>query len=89
VRSAEDVLDLIFGVGQGPRPSAKEVAIGRPLREVLDAVEVGDGMTTVAAQSGLSPGELRAALGRLEALGLIRRDSFGGYERSGAAARCT
>jgi DNA processing protein len=89
VRSAEDVLDLIFGVGQGPRPAQREVALEPELREVLDAVEVGDGIPRVGARSGLSPGDVRAALGRLEALGLVRRDSFGGYERSGVAARCT
>jgi DNA processing protein len=89
VRSAEDVLDLVFGVGQGPRPRQPEIRLEPRLREVLDAVEVGDGIPHVGERSGFSPGEVRAALGRLEALGLIRRDSFGGYERSGAAAGST
>jgi DNA processing protein len=89
VRSAEDVLDLIFGVGQGRRPPQQEIRLEPQLREVLDAVEVGDGLAHAGARSGLSPAEVRAALGRLEALGLIRRDSFGGYERSAAAAGCT
>src|SRR4051812_70568 len=88
-RGTEDVLDLIFGVGQGPRPRAKEVQLDSRLREVLDAIEVGEGIPRASARSGLSPGEVRAALGRLEALGLVRRDSFGGYERSGGAAACT
>jgi DNA processing protein len=86
VRGAEDVLDLMFGVGQGPRPRAPEIPLDPPLRDVLDAVEVGDGLPGAALRSGLSPGELRAALGRLEALGLVRRDGFGGYERGVAAA---
>jgi DNA processing protein len=89
VRGAEDVLDLIFGVGQGPRPGMREVQIDGRLREVLDAVEVGDGVPRVCGRAGMSPGEVRAALGRLEALGLVRRDSFGGYERSGAPAAST
>src|SRR4051812_42276291 len=89
VRGAEDVLDLVFGVGQGPRPRAREVQIDSRMREVLDAVEVGDGVPRVGARSGLSAGEVRAALGRLEALGLVRRDSSGGYERSGAPAAST
>jgi DNA processing protein len=89
VRGAEDVLDLIFGVGQGPRPGTQVVRLDSRLREVLDAVEVGDGLPRASARSGLSPGELRAALGRLEALGLVRRDNFGGYERSGGPAACT
>jgi DNA processing protein len=82
VRGAEDVLDLVFGVGQGPRPSSPKVVLEPRLREVLDAVEVGDGLTSAGLRSGLSPSELRAALGRLESLGLVRRDGFGGYERS-------
>jgi DNA processing protein len=89
VRGAEDVLDLIFGVGQGPRPRAKEVQLDSRLREVLDAIEIGEGIPRASARSGLSPGDVRAALGRLEALGLVRRDSFGGYERSGGPAACT
>jgi len=89
VRGAEDVLDLMFGVGQGPRPRPPEIKLEPRLRQVLDAIEVGDGILDAGARSGLSPGELRAALGRLEALGLVRRDGFGGYERSAAAGRCS
>jgi DNA processing protein len=89
VRGAEDVLDLIFGVGQGPRPRPREVRLEPHLREVLDAVEVGDDIGLARARSGLSPGQARAALGRLEALGLVRRDSFGGYERSDVPVTCT
>jgi DNA processing protein len=89
VRGTEDVLDLVFGVGQGPRPRAKEVQLESGLREVLDSVEAGEGVARASARSGLTPGEVRAALGRLEALGLVRRDSFGGYERSGIPVACT
>ena len=83
VRGTEDVLDLVFGVGQGPRPRPKEVQLEARLREVLDSVEAGEGVARASARAGLSPGEVRAALGRLEALGLVRRDNLGGYERSG------
>jgi len=89
VRGTEDVLDLIFGVGQGPRPHLRPVELDAGLREVLDSVEVGEDVGRASARSGLSPGEVRAALGRLEALGLVRRDSFGGYERSGPPAMST
>jgi DNA processing protein len=89
VRGADDVLDLIHGVGQGPRPLVKEVEVDARLRGVLDAIEDGDDVPRASARAGLSPGELRAALGRLEALGLVRRDSFGGYERGDARAVCT
>ena len=89
VRGAEDVLDLIFGVGQGPRPRPKQVHLEPCLRDVLDAVEVGDGIAQASERAGLSPGEVRAALGRLEAMALVRRDSFGGYERSDVPVACT
>jgi DNA processing protein len=89
VRGTEDVLDLVFGVGQGPRPRPQEVRLESGLREVLDSVEAGEGVARASDRSGLSPGEVRAALGRLEALGLVRRDSFGGYERSGIPVACT
>ena len=89
VRGAEDVLDLIFGVGQGPRPRARQVQLEPRLREVLDAVEVGESVAQASERSGLSPGDVRAVLGRLEAMGLVRRDSFGGYERSNVPVACT
>jgi DNA processing protein len=89
VRGAEDVLDLVFGVGVGPRPSVPDVALEPRLREVLDAVEAGDSLPAAGLRSGLSSSELRAALGRLETLGLVRRDGMGGYERSLALGRRT
>jgi DNA processing protein len=89
VRGAEDVLDIVYGVGCGPRPGAQEISLRPELRAVLDAVEAGDGLPAAGARSGLAPGDLRAALGRLEALGLVRRDGMGGYERSVARAAPT
>ena len=50
------------------------------VRSVLDAVEAGD--SPLAARE-LDIRQVRAALGRLETLGLIRRDGLGGYERTG------
>jgi DNA processing protein len=82
VRNAEDVLDVLFGVGAGPRElRAPEPELETPLRIVLDAVEVRDSLERAGMRAGLSAGGLRAALGRLEALGLLRRDGVGGYER--------
>jgi DNA processing protein len=89
VRNAEDVLDVLFGVGAGPRePRLPEPELERPLQIVLDAVEIRDSLERAGMRAGLSAGGLRAALGRLEALGLIRRDGVGGYERrAGHGAR--
>lgn len=90
VRHAEDVLDLLFGVGAGPRePHAPEPQLEMPLRIVLDAVEVRDSLERAGMRAGLSAGGLRAALGRLEALGLVRRDGVGGYERRAGRAQPT
>jgi DNA processing protein len=82
VRDARDVLDMLYGVDRGPRPDKVEIELEPQLRQVLDAVEVGESLPAAAVRSGLSSSALRAALGRLEALGLVRRDGMGGYERS-------
>jgi DNA processing protein len=82
IRDAEDVLDLVYGVGCRPKQAKTERALEPALRHVLDAVEVGDSLPAAARRASLTAGELRGALGRLEALGLVYRDGFGGYERS-------
>jgi DNA processing protein len=86
VRDAEDVLDLLLGVDRRrePRP---EPELEPPLRAVLDAIEVRDSLPAAGRRAGLSAGGLRAGLGRLEALGLVRRDGLGGYERRVAGGR--
>ena len=52
------------------------------LRRVLDAIEGAGSAHAAAAAAGLSAAETRAALGRLELLGLVRRDGLGAYERA-------
>lgn len=89
VRDATDILDMLYGVGHGPRPPSVEITLEPPLRDVLDAVEVGESLPAAAARSGLSSGALRAALGRLEGLGLVRSDGLGGYERSVNGVKAT
>jgi DNA processing protein len=98
IRGAEDVLDELFGVGRGsgggPRAGASPPAGGSaaeregvarlesPLGRVLEAVEAGHGTEAIGREVGLSPGDVRSALGRLELLGLVRRDGLGLYERA-------
>jgi DNA processing protein len=85
VRDAEDILDVLFGVGAGPREErAPDPELDPPHRTVLDAIEVRDSLELAGMRAGLSAAGLRAVLGRLEALGLIRRDGLGGYERRAA-----
>jgi DNA processing protein len=85
VRDASDVLDLVYGAGGWGRPESRSdraAALEPPLRRVLDAVERGLPVEAAIAESGLAAAEGRAALGRLEVLGLLRRDALGAYERA-------
>jgi DNA processing protein len=90
VRGAPDVLDLIFGAGgwDGGVASRDRDLAARALdgaqRRVLAAVEAGDSVDEAARRARMSASELRAALGRLELLGLVRRDGLGAYERVAA-----
>jgi DNA processing protein len=87
IRGAQDALDLLFGAGEREvaPASAQAPAIDRQLRLVLDAVESGEGVDGVARTASIGAGEARAALGRLELLGLVRRDPLGAYERTTGA----
>jgi len=86
IRDAADALDELFGIGAGAAAAA-EAAEGRlhalapDLRAVLDEVESGHDTDRMAEHTGLGPAELRRALGQLEALGLIARSGFAGWER--------
>jgi DNA processing protein len=82
VRGAEDVLGLVYGAGYVPPAPALPAELETPLRLVLDAVETGDSLHHAREQAELSASGLRAALGRLEALGLVRSDGLGGYSRN-------
>jgi DNA protecting protein DprA len=130
IRGPEDVLDELFGIGEGAavgpsgddrRPvdateaaqdGAKRAGVNgdgeagelrrrrehlaaaleapsgaRDLepraRRVLEAVEAGHGVEAIGAAARLSAAEVRAALGRLELVGLVARDGLGTYQRTG------
>ena len=85
VRGAADVLDLVLGAGAWDRAAVERPVLARAtldptLAEVLRAVEAGEALDGSAESTGMSAGELRAALGRLELLGLVRRAALGDYE---------
>jgi DNA processing protein len=93
VRGVEDVLDLVYGVGVRPasgtvgceeedRAGPRSEGLEPGLRQVLDAIEAGQGVETLVEAALASAREVRVALGRLEALGLVTRDGFGSYERT-------
>jgi DNA processing protein len=92
IRGAADALDVLFGAGAwakrtAPAPTRdarldEGAALDDRLRRMLDAIEGGEPPGSAGAALGLSAAEARAALGRLELLGLIRRDALGSYERA-------
>jgi DNA processing protein len=81
VTCTEDVLDELFGVGVREVPAAA-LRLPRPrdpvLHAVLEAAELTGSVEQIARAAGLSTGEARAALARLELDGhLVRRDLDG------------
>ncbi len=88
IRCTEDILDEMFGVGQGPdgKPRATEpppaLTLEPRLRAVLDGVERGETAGQIAGRTKMSPGAVRAALGELELEGLIVPGAVGWYQRA-------
>jgi DNA processing protein len=82
VRGAEDVLDMLFGVGTRPeRPSVAD-GLDHDLKAILEAVESEEGLDILSWRTSLSAADVRAALGRLELLGLVAREGVGTYRRT-------
>jgi DNA processing protein len=82
IRDAQDVLDLLLGVGvttvrrEGP-------ALEPGLARVAEAVELGSSTCdAVAVALGVPPQEAAVCLARLELLGYLRVDAAGRYARS-------
>jgi DNA processing protein len=84
VRTAADVLDLLYGVGKGPRPEdpASRPALEPRLERLLAAVEQGGGSADSIASSSAEIAEVLAGLTELELMGLVRRAAGGTYLRS-------
>jgi DNA processing protein len=79
ILGVDDILDAIFQAGARPSPPPK-VELDASASAVLDLVEAGDS----PFEAGIDDAkDVRAALGRLELLGLVRRDGLGGFERTG------
>jgi DNA processing protein len=85
ISGTEDVLDELFGVGVRAVPdrAGRDADPEDPrLRATLEAADRCDSVEALAAATGLTISDTRAALGRLEADGhLVRRD-LGGWERA-------
>jgi DNA processing protein len=82
VLGAEDVLDMLYGIGHRPsRPPVTE-DLEEGLRTILDAVEGGETIDTMSQTTSLSAADVRAGLGRLELLGLVVREGVGTFRRT-------
>ena len=82
VRGPEDVLDALYGAGEGAR--RKPVAappLEERLRVLLAEVERGKGSADAIASGPDQVGKVLAGLTELELLGLVRRTPGGGYVR--------
>ena len=79
VRDARDVLDALLGVGHDP---PEEPALGAIEGRLLAGIEAGLEIPEICDHAGIPAREARAGLARLEARGLVRRDAFGGHERT-------
>jgi DNA processing protein len=85
VTGTEDVLDELFGVGMRRAPAmpeARREPADARLRAVLEAAERSPSVDAIGEQLGLSAADARAALGRLEAEGYLRRRDLSGWERA-------
>jgi DNA processing protein len=83
ITSAQDVLDELFGAGVRELPHADRPELGdSALRAVLAAVEAGRPVSEIARVTRLPVGRVRAALGQLEAGGLVSRLDLGSWERA-------
>lgn len=79
VTGAQDVLDLLYGVGARTVPGPERPALDRIDSRVLEAVSRGEGPDVIGASLRLDASALRAALARLELAGRVRRTLAGDY----------
>ena len=91
IRDARDALELLYGPSDAAQLQADaaraRIADEPDLLGVLDSVEVGATLDEMAESTGLAARDLRAALARLERIGLIRRAGLGSYVPA-VGARC-
>ena len=84
VRSAVDVLDVLYGAGGAPRPrrEAGAAALEPRLEGLLAAVERGEGSPDALASDPAEAAKVLEGLTELELLGLVRREPSGRYIRA-------
>ncbi|MFL5895645.1 MAG: DNA-processing protein DprA [Thermoleophilaceae bacterium] len=81
IRHAGDVLDELFGAGAGDGwDQDHEPALTDAQARVLVALEQGANAGAIAAATAMSAAQVRAVLGQLEMLGVIKPTGIGSYE---------
>jgi DNA processing protein len=82
VRGAEDVLDALYGAGEGARrASGATPHLDERLQRLLGAVERGRRSADAIASDPAEVAEVLTGLTELELLGLVRRGDGGSYVR--------
>ena len=82
IRSADDILDSIFGPGSDrPMSRGELTSLEKDLRLLLEAVE-SSGSSVDQIASRFPGSAVEAGLAKLELLGLVTRDDSGGFRRS-------
>jgi DNA processing protein len=79
VEDAQDVLDLMYGVGVREVPAEPVPALAPAERRVLDLIGRGAGLEELGREAGLTAAAVRAQLARLELRGFVRRAPSGAY----------
>ena len=79
VTGAQDVLDLLYGVGARELPPETGPELAPHERRVLEAVSRGYDINALGRELHLSAATLRATLARLELQGVVRRAPSGMY----------
>ena len=79
VTDAQDVLDLMYGVGARQVPSTPAPELDPVEQRVLELVGQAAGLDDLGREAGLTASALRSTLARLELQGLVRRTQSGGY----------
>jgi DNA processing protein len=79
VTDAQDVLDLMYGVGAREIPSAPAPVLDEREQRVLELVSRGAELDELGRETGLTAAVVRATLARLELRGLVGRAASGGF----------
>jgi DNA processing protein len=79
IRDAQDVLDLLYGIGSRTVPAVTRPRLDRELETLLEAIASGYDTAGALEQAGFPAEQGLAALASLELAGYVRREPGGRY----------